>query len=494
MELERALLAVPGEALYGNLRAHKRLCDRKYETLRALLARLRTASVSKASGDVLAEIKREIEDFEAGLEEWDRENQARMEKLRRRVALLVSEAGVDVDKVDLSREAALSPDTSGKPATVARDRGSVDNVSQSAVWGESAVFGPGEGLIDATQHRLQRFLVDFMLRQGYFETARLAVERWELAPFVDVAIFEAAEPVLWALRAHRCLEALQYCAEHRRRLARMNSTLELHLRVQEFIELCRAREVNAAVIYARKHFNALLANKPGTDASPASQEEYALVKRCVTLLAYPPDTSCEPYRRLYEMQRWDTLTEEFLSTHFELNMLPSVPLLDLIMQPGLAALKTRQCTLKGAAGVMTITDTPFTDPVSDHVAVGETVDAWVGSTGQDSDREQRSGTPLETYSEVPRDRARLCPTCVFPFSALAKDLPFSAHTHSILVCRVTGKLMDEHNPPIVLPNGNVYCSEAVEMLTQEHSGGRFVRDPATGHEFSRDLCRKVFIM
>jgi len=31
------------------------------------------------------------------------------------------------------------------------------------------------------------------------------------------------------------------------------------------------------------------------------------------------------------------------------------------------------------------------------------------------------------------------------------------------VCRITGQPMDEHNPPMVLPNGNVYgrnvCSD-----------------------------------
>ena len=28
---------------------------------------------------------------------------------------------------------------------------------------------------------------------------------------------------------------------------------------------------------------------------------------------------------------------------------------------------------------------------------------------------------------------------------------------SSIICRITGKIMDENNPPMMLPNGEVYC-------------------------------------
>jgi macrophage erythroblast attacher len=495
MELEHALLAVPGEELYGNLRAHKKFCDRKAEEFRALLTRLGTITDATDLRATLEDFRGAIEAFRLGLEEWDSEAQAYLEKLRRRVAVLLSEAGIEEETDQSLAEATLSSDGAREPSEIANDSSKFDNVSQSAMWGESVVFSPDNVPVDATQHRLLRFLVDFLLRQGYLETAKLAVDQWGLAPLVDMTIFETAEPVLRALRAHRCTEALQYCAEQRRRLARINSSLELHLRVQEFIELCRSREVNAAVLYARKHFNGLLASKPAENVSTAAQEEYALVKRCVTLLAYPPETSCEPYRRLYDLQRWDALAEEFLNTHFELNMLPSVPLIDLLMQPGLAALKTRQCKSDQAnAETCPSSSVTASGRFSFREPGGDADETLATTLENDADPEQPISMPGSVHSIASRDRARFCPTCIYPFSALAKDLPYSTHTHSILVCRVTGKLMDEHNPPIVLPNGNVYSNEAVDMLTQERSDGRFVIDPATGHEFSRELCRKVFIM
>ena len=49
-----------------------------------------------------------------------------------------------------------------------------------------------------------------------------------------------------------------------------------------------------------------------------------------------------------------------------------------------------------------------------------------------------------------------CPTCQSDLAAIAAHLPFAHYDSSILVCRITGKTMDEDNPPMVLPNGNVY--------------------------------------
>lgn len=42
------------------------------------------------------------------------------------------------------------------------------------------------------------------------------------------------------------------------------------------------------------------------------------------------------------------------------------------------------------------------------------------------------------------------------FRSLATPLPFSKHLHSKLVCHLTRELMNEDNPPMVLPNGYVY--------------------------------------
>ena len=50
------------------------------------------------------------------------------------------------------------------------------------------------------------------------------------------------------------------------------------------------------------------------------------------------------------------------------------------------------------------------------------------------------------------------------FQDLAQGLPWSKHVHSKLVCALTREIMNEHNPPMVLPNGAVYSQKAIEQL------------------------------
>jgi hypothetical protein len=52
-----------------------------------------------------------------------------------------------------------------------------------------------------------------------------------------------------------------------------------------------------------------------------------------------------------------------------------------------------------------------------------------------------------------------CPVCNELIGKLAKDLPYAHHIHSRLVCRLSGELMNEDNPPMMLPNGQVYSKK-----------------------------------
>ena len=65
------------------------------------------------------------------------------------------------------------------------------------------------------------------------------------------------------------------------------------------------------------------------------------------------------------------------------------------------------------------------------------------------------------------------------FQDLAEGLPWAKHVHSKLVCAVTREVMNEHNPPMVLPNGAVYSQKAIEQLASAkgvfmcpHTGAR----------------------
>ena len=80
-----------------------------------------------------------------------------------------------------------------------------------------------------------------------------------------------------------------------------------------------------------------------------------------------------------------------------------------------------------------------------------------------------STNPFSHYAQDPtrRQKRRLtnsslvqqCPSCTGPLSALASKLPFAHFEGTKLVCFLSGKAMDENNPPMVFPNGFVYSLE-----------------------------------
>ena len=57
-----------------------------------------------------------------------------------------------------------------------------------------------------------------------------------------------------------------------------------------------------------------------------------------------------------------------------------------------------------------------------------------------------------------------CPVCSHPLNILGRPLPYAHCAQSRLVCPMSGHIMNENNPPMVLPNGYVY-GENVSVVT-----------------------------
>ncbi|KAL0300193.1 UNVERIFIED_CONTAM: protein MAEA [Sesamum calycinum] len=64
------------------------------------------------------------------------------------------------------------------------------------------------------------------------------------------------------------------------------------------------------------------------------------------------------------------------------------------------------------------------------------------------------------------------------FRKLAQPLPYSKQHHSKLVCYISKELMDTENPPLVLPNGYVYSTKALEDMAKQNHGK--ITCPRTG--------------
>lgn len=81
------------------------------------------------------------------------------------------------------------------------------------------------------------------------------------------------------------------------------------------------------------------------------------------------------------------------------------------------------------------------------------------------------GMISQCYKE--EERNPQCPVCTKPFNTLAKPLPFAHCSQSYLICSLSGNPMNEHNPPMALPNGYVYgeqvsCRRDMENWNGEH--------------------------
>ena len=63
------------------------------------------------------------------------------------------------------------------------------------------------------------------------------------------------------------------------------------------------------------------------------------------------------------------------------------------------------------------------------------------------------------------------------------------------ICALTREPMDDHNPPLVFPNGYVFSTMAVDLLTVEDDGGKLqVVCPMSGKTYDRKEIKRVFVM
>lgn len=298
--------------------------------------------------------------------------------------------------------------------------------------------------------RLQRLVADYLLREGYDDSARHLAQQAGIEQYLDFEPFLASRSVLAALKvrrvqpharpchlrpnlsprartrryqAHDCEPALTWCAEHRAKLKKAGSTLELKLRLQQFVEMVRSGRSMQALAHARAHL------------STATEFE-AELRLAMGALALGSSTKAVGCARLFDAKAWEALAEAFQKEQLSVLAVPSTPPLLLAIGAGLTALKTPACF---------------------H--------------GEASSRE--------------------CPVCNPPFKALAQSLPAAQRSQSSLVCRLSGLPMNEDNPPLVLPSGYVYSQQALLALAADNG---VLQDPQTREAVRVDQLRKAFFM
>ncbi|KAF1933758.1 protein FYV10 [Didymella exigua CBS 183.55] len=301
--------------------------------------------------------------------------------------------------------------------------------------------------------RLSRLLVDYLLREGYADSAACLARSKGIEDLVDVDAFVACHKIERSLREGQSTTlALEWCKEHGKELKKGGSMLEFELRLQQYIELVRAGHESGVsgmdgefaegvrlgdgggemkLIEARAHAKKHL----------SGSGDFALLGRAAGLLAYRPWDEVEPYASLYSPARWTHLASLFLTTHHTLYSLPPRPLLHIALSAGLSALKTPAC----------------------HSAF----------------------TPSATNSGS--STTTVCPICSTELNELARNVPYAHHTKSIV-----------ENDPVVLPNGRIYGSERLRVFNEKvGTEGGWVRDPVGGNKeemWRESEVRRVFVL
>ncbi|KAK4875021.1 hypothetical protein RN001_011443 [Aquatica leii] len=282
--------------------------------------------------------------------------------------------------------------------------------------------------------RLDRMVVEYFLRNGYYNAAIKLAERSNIKDLTNIDIFLISREVEKSLASHETSKCLSWCHDNRSKLRKLKSNMEFNLRIQEFVELIRSDRRMDAIKHARKHF-------------PSFEEEHlSTIQKVMALLAFPVATEIPSYKALFDEGRWETLIEEFRQENFRLFQLASQSVFTVALQAGLSALKTPY---------------PFI-------------------------------LLIFCYSESSENRNPTCPVCQKYLNQLAEHLPFAHCSQSRLYCHISGLPLNENNQPMMLPNGYVYGEQALEQMARENEGQ--VICPKTKEIFQFKKLDKVFVM
>ncbi|KAI8873153.1 hypothetical protein GQ42DRAFT_160767 [Ramicandelaber brevisporus] len=332
-----------------------------------------------------------------------------------------------------------------------------------------------------SQQRLDRMIVEYLLRNGFINTAKQIVEdqqqsasdamdvceddsianghkTYSLAALTDVDLLSHLHSIESEIASGNSSSpiVLQWLNENRASLKKSKSDFEFYFRRQEAIQLIMDNRPLDAVAHIRKHLS-----------TNWHETHLAEIKQCMLLLAFKPTTNnssdmdidvsndknvssglshlvfaTKLDKLLGKIHGWKMVAELFRRETYSIYGLGNLPALQIALQAGLSVLKTNSCTSSNLA-----------------------------------------------------DRSIDCPVCdtAGGLSQLAAKLPRGHHVNSALICRITGEAMTGDNPPMRLPNGYVYSLNALKAMAGRDPNSK-VRCPRTHEEFDFSTAKKLFVL
>ncbi|XP_039694279.1 E3 ubiquitin-protein transferase MAEA isoform X3 [Pteropus medius] len=330
--------------------------------------------------------------------------------------------------------------------------------------------------------RMDRMMAEHLLRCGYYNTAVKLARQSGIEDLVNIEMFLTAKEVEESLERRETATCLAWCHDNKSRLRKMKLSLSCAHSDQPRVTLSATQgrqsehdakpgrksrvasgspkesedlgmetikgkpELSCLEFSLRvQEFIELVRQNKRLDAvrharkhfSQAEGSQLDEVRQVMGMLAFPPDTHISPYKDLLDPARWRMLIQQFRYDNYRLHQLGNSSVFTLTLQAGLSAIKTPQC-YKG-------------------------------------DRSSRSPD---------------CPVCSRSLNKLAQPLPMAHCANSRLVCKISGDVMNENNPPMMLPNGHVYGYNSLLSIRQDDK----VVCPRTKETFHFSQAEKVYIM
>ncbi|KAF7637216.1 hypothetical protein Mgra_00003392 [Meloidogyne graminicola] len=249
--------------------------------------------------------------------------------------------------------------------------------------------------------RLNRFIVEHLLRIGYFETAQMLADYVGLDIQSQKGVYHVARQVEESLRNKDLSLCLNWVRDNRSRLHRIGSSLETEVRIQHCVELVKSGKIAESLKYVQSFFGSK------TDLHGVQWMTNTNLLHLMGLIALGKDSSRSEHQPLLSDERYSTLIQLFKIENDRIYKFCTQSPFSACLQAGIAVHKTPQCK---------------------------------------------------------KDANSKCIVCSSVF-ALSEGLPYTHLSNSRLFCAISGEPFDgEDNRPMMLPNGLMSTKSAFEKL------------------------------
>lgn len=347
-----------------------------------------------------------------------------------------------------------------------------------------------------TRARFDRMVADDLARRGRGGAAQslrnaVAAEGGGLDLLVDWDVYAEAEPALEALTSpsssisnfDRAEPAVEWCRRHAARLKKLRSPLPFRLRLQQFVELAlnggdgggsggeksSSSSPSAALAFAKEHLAPqalgdkdrlsdlqrgmlllVVLGSSGGSGGRSSKGGGSSAKDALGLLGGGPALRSRYGDLLSGDGAWRSLASLTRAEVARVHEMASRSQLSLQVAAGLIALK------------------PPPGAVFDHSSSSGSGFSGFGSgfSGFGSGLAPAAATAKKEgqRNEPSSSSSRDDPLSSASLSSLASTLPHARRLHSQLVCGLTGKKMDDANPPAALPCGATFSESGLRAL------------------------------